>query len=418
MKKFNIVHLHWGFPPIIGGVETHLTILLPAIAKMGHKVSLLTGAVEGMPVSYKYKGVNIVRTPIMDLNWLYKRGINGLEDEINKVFSRFLKGYEPDIIHAHNMHYFSLVHAQILENYAKKMKVPLILTAHNVWDDTLYLKILRGIDWTHIIAVSHYIKKEIIGVGYDDKKITVIHHGIDAQKYNPMVEYKSIYKKYPQLKNRKVIFHPARMGLAKGCDVSVKAFSIIKNKIPDAFLILAGSKNIIDWGETQQKDIAYIVDLVKFFNLGDDILIDMFKLEDMPKLYGASSVCIYPSTSGEPFGLTMLEAMASAKPMIVTNSGGMPEIIRDGINGYVVPVKDFEALASRIIQLLNDDKLRDRFGHTGREMIEQNFTTRIVTRNTLNVYNNMYCKRYPRAESEWITKDTWDVNAELKHVIK
>ena len=386
MKKLNIAHLHWGFPPIIGGVETHLTILLPGIVKMGHRVSLLTGVVEGAPVSYKYKGVDVVRTPIMDLNWLYKRGVNGLEDEIKKVFRRFLKGYEPDIIHVHNMHYFSLVHAQILENHAKKMKVPLILTAHNVWDDTLFLKILRGIDWAHIIAVSHYIKKELIGVGYDDKKITVIHHGIDAKKYNPMVKYKSVYQKYPQLKNRKVIFHPARMGLAKGCDVSVKAFSIVKNKIPDALLILAGTKNIIDWGETQQKDIAYIVDLVKFFNLGDDILIDMFKLGDMPKLYGASSVCIYPSTAGEPFGLTMLEAMASGKPMIVTNSGGMPEIIKDGINGYVVPVKDFEALASRIIQLLNDDKLRDRFGHTAREMIEQNFTARTVSRNTLNVY--------------------------------
>lgn len=158
-------------------------------------------------------------------------------------------------------------------------------------------------------------------------------------------------------------------------------------------LVLAGTKNIIDWGETQQKDIAYIVELVKFFNLEKNVLIDMFKLEDMPRLYGASSVCIYPSSVGEPFGLTMLEAMASARPMIVTNSGGMPEIIRDGINGYVVPVRDFEVLASRIIHLLSDDNLRERFGYTGREMVEQSFTARIIARNTLHVYTNILSGR-------------------------
>lgn len=389
MEKLNIVHLHWGFPPIIGGVETHLTILLPEFFKIGHKVSLLTGAVEGVPSFYKYKGVDISRTSVMDLNWLYKRGVIGLEDDIKQVFGRFIKKTKPDIIHAHNMHYFSMIHAQILENYAKKLKIPLVLTAHNVWNDTLFLKILRGIDWSQIIAVSHYIKKELIGVGYDDNKITAIHHGIDEKKYNPGAKYKSIYKKYPRLKDKKVIFHPARMGLAKGCDVSVKAFSIVRDRFPDAILILAGSKNIIDWGGTQQKDIAYIVELVKFFNLENNVLIDMFKLEDMPSLYRASSVCIYPSTSGEPFGLTMLEAMSSGKPMIVTNSGGMPEIIRDGINGFVIPVMDFEALASRIIQLLNDDKLRNRIGYTGRQMVEQNFTTKIIARNTMNVYKKL-----------------------------
>ena len=63
-NKLNIAHLHWGFPPIIGGVETHLTILLPQMAKLGHKVSLLTGAVEGLNGKYKYEGVDIYRTPL------------------------------------------------------------------------------------------------------------------------------------------------------------------------------------------------------------------------------------------------------------------------------------------------------------------------------------------------------------------
>lgn len=388
-KSLNIAHFHWGFPPIIGGVETHLTILLPQMVKMGHKVSLLTCAVEGMSGSYDYEGVNIFRTPLMDLNWLYKRGLKGLKEELFQVFSSFLKEVNPDVIHAHNMHYFSEVHAKTLEGFAKKLGTPLVLTAHNVWDDILYLDLTHNIDWTHIIAVSHFIKKEIIGIGIDDAKITVVHHGVDQDKFKPGLSTKNILAKYPQLKGKRVIFHPARIGLAKGCDTSIKATSVIKQMDSKVMLVLAGSKNIIDWGSTQQKDIAYLVNLVKHFRMKNNILIDMYTLEEIRELYEVSEVCLYPSTALEPFGLTMLEAMSMSKPMVVTNMGGMPEIIKDGINGFVVPVKDFETLAAKLWQLLEDRKLSKRFGYTGRQMVDSQYTKEIVTKNTLSIYKRL-----------------------------
>lgn len=391
-KSLNIAHLHWGFPPIIGGVETHLTIILPNMARLHHKVYLLTGSVEGVDGRSNYNGVQIVRTPIMDLNWLYKRGLENLEEEIETTFSSFFDESEPDIIHAHNMHYFSKPHTKILERMAKERKVPLILTAHNNWDDLLFMELTNKIDWSQIIAVSHFVKKEIIGIGVDDRKITVVHHGVDQQKFHPDVKPGDIFKKYPQLKGRRVIFHPARIGLAKGCDVSIKAITIVKKKYPDAILVLAGSKNIIDWGETQQKDIAYMIGLVKHFELEDNILIDTYALEDIKKLYALSHVCLYPSTSSEPFGLTMLEAMASAKPIIVTNMGGMPEIVKDGINGFVIPVRDFELLAAKINTLLDDERLCDRLGYTGRQMVESQYTQERVTADTINVYHKILGK--------------------------
>ena len=392
-KSLNIVHFHWGFPPIIGGVETHLTILLPQLAKMGHKVSLLTGAVEGVDGKYKYEKVNINRTPLMDLNWLYKRGLAGLDDEINSVFTSFIDETKPDILHLHNMHYFSKVHIHTLERLSKERGIPLILTAHNVWDDVLFLELTHKIDWTHIIAVSHFIKKEIIGIGIDDTRITVVHHGVDQNRFKPGVATSKILKKYPQLKGKKIIFHPARIGLAKGCDISIKAVNIVKDMAPNAMLVLAGSKNIIDWGATQQKDIAYLVGLVKHFNMENNVLIDMYTLEEVKELYEISDICLYPSTSPEPFGLTMLEAMSMAKPMIVTNMGGMPEVIKDGINGFVVPVRDFEALAAKICQLLEDRKLNKRFGYTGRQIVESQYTKEKVTHDTLLVYKRALQER-------------------------
>lgn len=385
-KKLSISHLHWGFPPVIGGVETHLTILLPNLVKAGHKVNLLTGSFEGEKIKDSYKGVGILRHPLMDLNWLRKRGLMDLFEEVASLFKEFIDKTKPDCIHVHNMHYFSKVHALAIQTIARKKGIPLILTAHNVWDDNLFMDLTKNIKWSHIIAVSHFIKREIIGIGYSHKNITVIHHGIDQDIYSPDVDARPVFKKYPILRNKRVIFHPARMGLAKGCDISIKALRIIKQRFPDVVLVLAGTKNIIDWSQSQEKDIAYMLNLVKFLKLEKNVLIDVFPLEDMPRLYAASLVCMYPSTASEPFGLTMLEALASARPMVVTEAGGMPEIIKDGIDGFIVPVKNFEALASRIIQLLANRELRERLGYTGRAIVEQQYTKEIISENTLKLY--------------------------------
>ncbi|MDP8266285.1 MAG: glycosyltransferase family 4 protein [Candidatus Aceula meridiana] len=385
-KKLNIAHLHWGFPPVIGGVETHLTILLPTFVDMGHNASLLTCSFEGYPGEEVYKGVKITRNPIMDLNWLYRRGLEGIQVEVSRVFKKFIDKNKPDVLHVHNMNYFSKAHIKALERLALKHGIPLFLTAHNAWDDVQFLELTSTIQWSHIIAVSHFIAKELNGIGCDHNLVTTIHHGVDEEVFSPKANTSKILKKYPQLKGKRIIFHPARMGLAKGCDVSIKALRTVKRKYPNVMLVLAGTKNIIDWGDTQQKDIAYMVQLVEKFGLRENVLIDSYDLTDMPALYKLSQACVYPSSSFEPFGLTMLEAMACSRPMIVTKTGGMPEIISDGINGFVIPVKDSEELASRIIQVMADKDLRERLGETGRKMVEVSYTKRDVAQTTLNLY--------------------------------
>lgn len=388
-RRIRIAHLHWAFPPIIGGVETHLVMLLPELVRRGHEVFLLTGSAEGAKSEERFKKVKVFREPIMNLNWLAKRGLVGIEDEVRKVISNFLDKARPHIVHAHNIHYFSKAHAIILEEEVKeKRKIPLVLTAHNSWDDVLFLELTKKICWDHIIAVSFYIKKELMGVGVTSEKITTIHHGVDIKRFRPGRK-KDYSGKLAHLKDKRVIFHPARLGLAKGCDISVKAMRLVVDKFPEAVLVLAGSKNIIDWEFTQQKDIAFIVNLINHLGLKENVFIDMFTLDEMIRLYTIAEICLYPSTVGEPFGLTMLESLASARPMIVTNSGGMPEIIQDGINGYIVPVRDYESLASRIILLMDNEPLRLRIGSTGRKLAELRFTKEVMTENNLMIYKKV-----------------------------
>ncbi len=108
----------------------------------------------------------------------------------------------------------------------------------------------------------------------------------------------------------------------------------------------------------------------------------------MPDLYRLADVVIYPSSSEEPFGLTMLEAMATAKPIIVTDSGGMPEIIHNDDNGYVVPKMNHEALAEKIIKLLRDGELRNRLGRNGKEQVDRLYTKQIYAQNIYKVYED------------------------------
>lgn len=384
MKHLRIAMLHWGFPPIIGGVETHLILLCPELVRRGHTVSLLTCAAEGEDVEQTFQGVMVRRTPLMDLNWLAKRGFEALEREIHKEFERFFETAKPDLIHAHNMHYFSPLHAKELQAQAKKYKVPLILTAHNVWDDGEFLELTLKIAWSHVIAVSAFIQQELLAIGLPERRLSMIHHGIDVDHLATMQVDRRTME--PKLKGRRIIFHPARMGLAKGNDVGVKAMRLIKQEVPEAMLVMAGTKNIIDWKSTQERDIGYILHLVKEFKLTEDVYVNHFTRDEIISMYAMAEVCIYPSAFGEPFGLTMLESLAAGKPMVVTDSGGMPEIIKNDVNGYVIRVRDVQALAERCVRLLKDDVLRQRLGETGQRMVREKFTVERMVEDHLDVY--------------------------------
>ncbi len=388
-RPLRVAQIHWAFPPTIGGVETHLTVLMPELAKTGHTVFLLTEAMRDLPEFTNFEGIDVQRSPYLSLDYLLTHDPELLQEEIRATLQKFLERVKPDVIHAHNLHYFSYVHAQTLSALARKKGIPLLLTAHNAWDDILFLQLSRDVPWDHIIAVSHFIKRELMGVGCEEGKITVIHHGIDVAKFHPRINPAPMLRRFPQLRGRRVVFHPARMGLAKGSDVAVKAFRLVQEKFSDAVLVLAGAGNIVDWAQSQEKDIAYILNLIKYFGLKKNVLIDTFHLEEMPAMYATCQVAIYPSSAPEPFGLTMLEAVASGRPMIVTNMGGMPEVIRDNICGYVIPVRDHESLAARIIHLLSHDQVRMRMGETGRALAMDHFSHTLMTRQHAELYRRL-----------------------------
>ena len=390
----HIAQLHWAFPPVIGGVESHLAMLGPETVKNNCRVSLLTGSAQGLAEEDWYGEMYIRRTPFMDLNSLTPETIAEQSREIKQEMERFIDQVRPDVVHAHNMHYFSPVHADILYEIKKARGIPLVLTAHNVWadnDKTWQEMNKRASFWDAVIAVSHYIKRELVRAGYEEKRIAVIHHGIDLNRFSPAAarELAQIRKKYPQFEGRRVIFHPARMSLDKGCHISVKALNRVRREFPDALLVLAGTGKTVDWGSHQQRHVNQIMNLIDELDLKNHVFVRFFAWDEMPLVYKAAEFCVYPSCFEEPFGLVMLESMASEKPIIVSKAGGMPEVVRNGVTGFVVEMADEKELADRCRRLLRNPGLCRQMGRQGRVMVEKYWTKEMMTRATLAVYQNV-----------------------------
>jgi glycosyltransferase involved in cell wall biosynthesis len=394
-----VAMLHWAFPPIIGGVESHLAMLGPELVRYGCKVSLLTGSVNGREEDYTWQGMRIYRRNLFDLNSLNPTLLRQKAKEIYAVTERFIREEKPDILHAHNMHYFSREHADALYALKKKFALPLVLTAHNVWEDELEREFNRRAHyWDAVIAVSHYIKRELVKAGYDGEKITVIHHGIDFRLFCPEGQaQEAAAKLFPSFSGRRVIFHPARMSFAKGSQVSVQALSYLKKQFPDVLLVMAGTEKTVDWGNCQAQEIASIKKMIADLDLTGNVHIEFFAWDRMPSVYRCAEVCIYPSCFEEPFGLVMLESMATARPIVVSAAGGMPEVVKDGVNGFVVPKGDARALAESCRRLLADPVLARQMGERGREMVERNFTREVMAARTLRVYGDVLCARIARA---------------------
>lgn len=393
-----IAQLHWAFPPIIGGVESHLAMLGPELVKNNCSVSLLTGAVKGLSHEDQYEGMYIKRTQYLDLNSLSPEKIRAHAKEIKQEIEEFINKVRPDLIHAHNMHYFSPVHADILYEIKQANGIPLVLTAHNVWADAdqVWQEMNKRVHiWDAVIAVSDYIKRELIRVGYDERKISTIHHGIDLDRFNPctLQDTHKIKLKYPQFTGRRVIFHPARMSLDKGCHISVKALKLISKQFPEVLLVLAGTGKTVDWGSQQQQEVRQIFGLIEELGLKDSVFVSFFAWDEMPLVYKAAEICIYPSCFEEPFGLVMLESMATAKPIVVSRAGGMPEVVQNGVNGFVVPMENAKELADKCCQLLADPILSRQIGSRGRSMVEKRWTKEFMTDSTLQVYKGLLNNR-------------------------
>jgi glycosyltransferase involved in cell wall biosynthesis len=207
-------------------------------------------------------------------------------------------------------------------------------------------------------------------------RIDVIHNGIDLERYRPSPEAS------PH-SSGVVIAAACRLVPGKGLPELIRAFGRLAADEPSGVLRIAG----------QGPQRAELEDLAK-----DDTRVELVGVvDDMPRFWRACDVAVTPSTLPESFGLTAVEAMAVAKPVVATRHGGIVEVVEEGVTGRLVTPGSIDELAGALRGYARDPDERRRHGHAGRERCEALFDAdRSATRYAELVAELRKARRKPR----------------------
>lgn len=372
----NIGVVHWAYPPMIGGVETHLATIYPEIARMNTKVYLLTARQKGVPDREKDL-VDVMRSDILDptrLEAVKEKG-QDISDYVRPVLKDFLTSNKIEIVHAHNLHMDYLPLSKTLVEVSHEMGSPCVLVLHNDIfidrDEAEMIRILTEVDWDRIVVISNFIKGSVQRrvPAIPKEKFQVILHGIDTDSFSPASQVeKAELKHHFGLDDNRVILHTARFLRWKGIVPAIKSLPAIIDRFPNAKMVFTGRQervSKIDLAEYEREIDRTIAEL----GLEKNILIGMYSYFDIPRLTQLADVVIYTTIGDEPFGLVPVEAMASGVPAIVTSSGGLLEGVVDGKTGFIIDKDERNIpvqLAASITKLFSDEELAREMGLAGR----------------------------------------------------
>ncbi len=270
-------------------------------------------------------------------------------------FARLLKKQRFALVHANHAFWRP---AEVLA--AKLMRVPLITHYHLVMERPGPFVRYSCL----IIANSNYTAKASKPEEVPKK---VIYNPIELSRFD---RGHSLRSELGVKADAAVVAFLGQMKKIKGVDLFLRLAKAISAKQPNTVFLLAGQCKSEPSAYTEEALLAEIGDHPKILYLG--------RREDVENLYHSADLVVVPSRWEEPFGLVNLEALACRKPVVATRVGGIPEIIDDGVNGFLVEREDFDALLARVLQLLDNSELRRRMGEAGREKVEREFTTKPV----------------------------------------
>lgn len=294
---------------------------------------------------------------------------------LKKLFSTL----RPDVVHTH-----ASMSARIA---AKLCGIKTVYTRHSVFPPPKQIsggigKIINGWVNNHtadrIIAVAEAAKENLTATGVDENKIEVILNGVDALTPMTEDEKREARRSLGIPDGVKTAAIVARLNEVKGHKYFVEAARILKERGTDVCFVIAGT------GETEEKIRAQI----RENGLEDSVLTVGF-LKDVAPLMNVMDVQVNCSFGTEATSLSLLEGMSLGKPAVVTDFGGNPGVIRNGENGYLVPVHDSKQLADRIESILCDDELYEKLSENSKKIYGEAFTAKVNTKKIENVYREL-----------------------------
>ncbi len=273
---------------------------------------------------------------------------------------KVIKKESPDIVHTHNT---DPLHQGVIASLG--LKTTRVHTDHNSFANNesrkaLFFSRLLSYFVDKIICVTESVRKDWIKkIRAKPKKLITIFNGSELKDFDIRIGQAKEKKKLGLNKNSRIIGIVARLSPEKDIFTLIKAFRAVNKNIKDSRLIIVGDGHLRKKLEAFSKNNKNIM----FLGMRDDIpvLMNLFDIFVLSSLHEGNSQ-------------TIREAMAASRPVIATNVGGNPELIVDRKTGLLVPKKDPKKMASAIIRLLKDKKLRDNMGKAGKRRAERYFS--------------------------------------------
>ncbi len=385
-----VLLLTWEYPPrIIGGISTHVYHLSRSLANQGVSVHVVTCSFPGAPSEEAIDGVRVTRVEdsrLLQANfllWIYH-----LNSQMISKTTELLETEKFDLIHAHDW-----VVGRAAVELKSQLGLPLISTIHATEIgrggslDGEYRKKVRDIERLlvdqsdGIICCSNYMLGRIQHeLGAANAKISVIPNGVEAATFKN--DGNLLLVPATASEERKTILYVGRIVREKGVFTLLEALDELRTREKNIGLVYVGEGPL-------KEDLAKEVLRRR---LGDRVKITGFvDQQRLVALYNSSHVFVLPSHY-EPFGMVALEAMASRVPVVVSDVGGLSEIVEDGITGVKVPASDPHALAEGILRVLENPELSERLKENAYQTVQESYRWDLVAEKTLEAYRNILAK--------------------------
>lgn len=352
--------LSWEYPPMrVGGIAAALEGLAPALARAGMEVHVVTcGASGGDAEEEQASNLFIHRVNVSDPANDFFHWVHLLNEQMDRRADALIREWEaepgppqPVLLHAHD--WLGLFAGRALKH---RYRLPLISTIHatefgrNNGIHTDIQRYINACEWDlqweswRVIVCSAFMKGEVqYALGTPTDKIDVIYNGVNPATFAFEIsdEERTNFRHQFAAPHEKIIFFIGRMVREKGAQVLLDALPRVLIRYRDAKLVIAGG------GERghleQQAHYLGVAPHVLFAGRVSDRTRDL--------LYKLADVAVYPSLY-EPFGIVALEAMAAKVPVVVSNAGGLPEVIEHDVSGTVTYHGDPDSLAWGITRAL------------------------------------------------------------------
>ncbi len=323
-----------------------------------------------------YEGISNIN--IQMLNLKFSKNENSLFKvkyfKALPIVKKIIKNFKPDIVHAHYATSYGLIgalsgfHPYIISVWGSDIfSFPLKSPIHKM----ILQYNLKKAD--KILSTSHIMAKET--KKYINKDIEVTPFGIDLEKFKPM-EVESLFDK-----NDIVIGTVKSLEKKYGIEYLIRAFKIVSDKYADLPI-----KLLIVGGGSLENKLKKITKELKIES--KTIFTGKVTFNDVPKYQNMLSVFVALSYN-ESFGVAVIEASACEKPVVVSNVGGLPEVVEDGVTGIVVPPGNPEKTAEAIEKLILNENLRKKMGKKGRERVKKYFNWDDNIRQMIRIYKNL-----------------------------